>query len=88
MTTIKIQGGASFECLSDAFILAAAQDVGVDLPYSCKAGACSTCAGKVIEGALARKSKAFWTTNKLQMDFYFCASGILFETAPSRRSRR
>ena len=31
-------------------ILDAGNDEGADLPYSCKAGVCSTCKAKVVEG--------------------------------------
>ena len=34
----------------DKTVLSAAQDAGVDLPYSCSAGVCTTCAALVTEG--------------------------------------
>lgn len=36
----------------DQTVLAAAQDAGLDLPYSCSAGVCTTCAAQVTEGTV------------------------------------
>ena len=69
VTFINPDGEEKVECADDVYVLDAAEEVGIDLPYSCKAGACSSCAGLVKSGTVNNEDQSFLDDDQLAGGF-------------------
>ncbi|XVE65994.1 hypothetical protein DITRI_Ditri08aG0045700 [Diplodiscus trichospermus] len=69
-----------FEALDDQYILHAVEAAGVELPYCCRAGSCSICAGKIVSGLVDQSEGIYLEDEQIEVGYLLtCVSYPTFD---------
>ena len=83
MATITLQSPdgstETFECDEDTIILDALEEEGLDHQSSCRSGACSSCAMKIVEGTVNQEEQTF--LDEEQMEEGYVLTCVAYSTS-------